>query len=98
VFYTYILASRRNGTLYAGSTDNLARRMVEHQEGALRGFSTRYGVHRLVWFEGHETREAAFRRERQIKEWRRIWKLHLIEDANPDWIDLTGQLNNLLPF
>ncbi|WP_371132670.1 GIY-YIG nuclease family protein [Phenylobacterium sp.] len=88
MFYTYLLASKRNGTLYAGSTDDLAHRICEHREKARAGFTARYGVNVLVWFEAHESREAAFRRERRIKEWRRSWKLLLIEDANPTWRDL----------
>ncbi len=87
-FYVYILASKRNGTLYTGMTDDLARRSWEHQTGAMAGFTKKYGVKTLVWFEAHETREAAFFRERQIKKWKRSWKLQLIEAANPDWKDL----------
>ncbi len=98
MFYTYILASKRNGTLYTGSTDSLSRRVFEHREGAIPGFTTKYGVKMLVWFEGHETREAAFRRERQIKESQRRWKLRLIEDLNPTWRDLYEELNDLLVF
>ena len=98
MFYTYILASQRNGTLYTGSTDDLARRVHEHKTREIRGFTATYAVDRLVWFEAHESRHAAFRRERQIKEWRRAWKLRLIEEINPDWLDLTDELNNLLPF
>lgn len=87
-FYVYILASRRNGTLYTGMTDDLARRVEEHRTGALPGFTKRYGVKILVWFEVHETREAAFVRERQIKKWERNWKLRTIEGTNPEWMDL----------
>lgn len=87
-FYIHILASKRNGTLYVGMTDNLGRRMWEHQTGAMVGFTKKYGVKTLVWFEAHETREAAFFRERQIKKWNRSWKLQLIEAGNPDWKDL----------
>lgn len=88
-FYTYILASRRNGTLYTGSTDNLAKRVYEHQEKVRGGFTAKYGVNILVWYEQFETRDAAFKRERQIKEWRRVWKLELIEKTNPWWQDLS---------
>ena len=91
-FYTYILASRRNGTLYTGSTDDLLKRVVEHQEKLRRGFTARHGVARLVWFELHGTRDEAFRRERQIKEWKRVWKLDLIERKNPGWDDLLPTL------
>ena len=87
-FFTYIVASQRNGTLYTGSTDNLIKRINEHREGRFGGFTDRYGVAMLVWYEVHETRHAAFLRERQIKEWKRVWKLELIEKTNPGWIDL----------
>ena len=90
-FYVYILASGRNGTLYTGMTDDLARRMEEHRTGALPGFTKRYGVKTLVWFEAHETRDAVFFRERQIKKWERKWKLRTIEEANPDWKDLVEE-------
>ncbi|HEX6859668.1 MAG TPA: GIY-YIG nuclease family protein [Caulobacteraceae bacterium] len=91
-FYAYIMASGRNGTLYTGSTDNLAKRVYEHQDKVRGGFTAKYGVDRLVWFEQFETREGAFKRERQIKEWRRVWKLELIEKTNPWWRDLTETL------
>ena len=92
-FYTYILASRRNGTLYTGSTDDLARRVWEHKEKIRPGFTSKYGVTLLVWYEAIETREGAVLRERQIKKWERAWKLRLIEDMNPDWNDLYLSLN-----
>ncbi|MBP7651118.1 MAG: GIY-YIG nuclease family protein [Phenylobacterium sp.] len=98
MFYTYILARQRNGTLHTGSTDDLARQVFEHREKVRPGFSSKYGVDKLVWFEAFELRENAFRRERQIKEWRRVWKLRLIEEANPDRCDLGDDLNNLLVF
>ena len=91
-FYTYILAGRRNGVIYTGSTDDLLKRVVEHREKLRGGFTARYGVSRLVWFECHGTRDEAFRRERQIKEWRREWKLDLIERMNPGWDDLLPTL------
>ena len=91
-FYTYILASARNGTLYTGSTDDLAKRVYDHKMKVRRGFTEKYGVATLVWFEVHETRETAFRRERQIKEWNRRWKLELIETDNPQWLDLYDTL------
>jgi putative endonuclease len=91
-FFVYILASRRNGTLYAGMTDNLARRVWEHQTGLVRGFTKKYGVKTLVWYELHESRETAFQRERQLKKWNRAWKLALIERSNPNWRDLTAEL------
>ena len=91
-FYVYILASRRNGTLYVGMTDDLVRRVWEHQIGAVPGFTRKYGVKMLVWYEQHETRETAFQRERQIKRWNRAWKLQLIERFNPTWKDLAVDL------
>lgn len=91
-FYTYILAGRRNGTLYTGSTDDLLKRVVEHREKLRGGFTARYDVSRLVWYEHHGTRDEAFRRERQIKEWRREWNLDLIERMNPAWDDLLPTL------
>lgn len=86
-YWVYILASRRNGTIYVGHTDNLAKRLTEHRDGRLPGFAQRHGCTILVWAEWHETRAGAFRRERAIKEWRRSWKLRLIEDQNPIWED-----------
>lgn len=87
-FYVHILASRRNGTIYVGSTDNLTKRIWEHKEGVRPGFTCRYAVKMLVWCEVHEGREGAVRRERRIKEWKRAWTLGLIEKRNPDWRDL----------
>ncbi|MBL8770437.1 MAG: GIY-YIG nuclease family protein [Phenylobacterium sp.] len=91
MFYTYMLASRRNGTLYVGSTDGLQRRMWEHRAKVRPGFTARYGVTLLVWFERHETRAGAVQRERRIKAWRRSWKIMLIEADNPTWRDLCGE-------
>jgi len=92
LFYVYILASQRNGTLYIGYTDDLSRRLYEHRNTGLSRFTAKYGVHRLVYFEEHETREGAWTRERQMKKWRRAWKLELIERFNPGWEDLTHLL------
>jgi putative endonuclease len=97
-FFVYILASAPYGTLYTGHTDDLARRVHEHREKARPGFTARYGVTKLVWFEAFELRENAFRRERRIKDWRRKWKIELIEAENPTWRDLYQDLNNLLGF
>jgi putative endonuclease len=91
-FFVYILASKRNGTLYTGMTDNLARRVWQHRSGSVPGFTRKYGVKTLVWYEVHESRETAFQRERQIKKWNRAWKLELIERPNPTWRDLTHEL------
>jgi putative endonuclease len=86
--FVYLLASRPFGTLYAGSTSDLIRRVWEHKIKAVPGFTAKYGVDRLVWFETRESLAAAARRERQIKEWKRAWKIELIEKDNPHWIDL----------
>ncbi len=93
-FWVYILASKRNGTLYTGHTENLPERVHEHRTGAKPGFASRYGATRLVWVEPHPTREAAKVREKRIKAWKRAWKLKLIEESNPDWDDLYDELNN----
>ena len=88
----YILASERNGTLYAGVTSDIARRAWMHTSDAVEGFTKRYAVHRLVYVEFHETMPDAIVREKQIKKWRRAWKLALIEKTNPQWRDLYGDL------
>jgi putative endonuclease len=87
-FYVYIVASAPYGTLYIGQTDNLRKRIFEHRAKVRPGFTAKYGVTRLVWFENFELRENAVRRERQMKEWRRKWKIELIETTNPRWDDL----------
>jgi putative endonuclease len=92
-FYVYILANFCNGTLYVGMTDDLARRIFEHQTGIIPGFTKKHNLKMLVWYEVHESRETAFQRERQIKKWNRAWKLELIEATNPNWKDLTDELN-----
>jgi putative endonuclease len=84
----YILASRRNGTLYVGVTSNLVQRVWQHKENLAEGFTKKYGVHTLVWFEAHETMESAISREKALKGWQREWKLELIESANAAWRDL----------
>ncbi|WEK48955.1 MAG: GIY-YIG nuclease family protein [Candidatus Kaistia colombiensis] len=84
----YIKASKRYGTLYIGVTSNLAARAWQHREGLIEGFSKRYGAKLLVYFEMHDTMEAAIRREKQLKEWQRDWKIRLVEESNPDWTDL----------
>jgi putative endonuclease len=91
-FWVYILASRRNGTLYIGMTDDLAKRIWQHRIGALPGFTKKYKVKMLVWYEQHASRESAFRRERQLKKWYRGWKLQLIERMNSEWRDLWDDL------
>jgi putative endonuclease len=87
-FWVYILASRIGGTLYIGVTSRLIERIWEHREGVMEGFTKHYGVHRLVWFELHATAEYAIRREKQLKEWQRAWKIRLIQETNPNWDDL----------
>ena len=84
----YMLASQRNGTLYVGVTSDLVKRIWEHKADVAEGFTRRYGVHSLVWYEQHETMVSAISREKAIKEWQRQWKLNLIEAMNPDWKDL----------
>jgi len=84
----YILASKRNGTLYVGVTNDIARRTWEHRARAVAGFTRRYRVHQLVYAEFHATMPEAIVREKQIKKWNRAWKLELIERANPEWRDL----------
>ena len=91
-YLVYILASRRNGTLYTGLTNNLVRRGWQHRNGLIEGFTKKYGVHRLVWFEMHEDIYSAIRREKQIKKWYRAWKIALIEKSNPEWEDLYDKL------
>ena len=86
--YVYIMASGRNGTLYTGVTTDLARRTYEHREGQLEGFTRKYAVKMLVWFEIHESVTSAIAREKAMKRWRRAWKLALIEADNPQWRDL----------
>ena len=86
--YVYIMASGRNGTLYIGVTSNLLKHVWEHREGIAPGFTERYGCKILVWFEVHDRIDDAIRREKQMKEWRRTWKLRQIEAMNPDWRDL----------
>ena len=89
----YILASKRNGTLYIGVTSALWNRVATHKDGGVKGFTQKYGVMLLVWYEHHHTVEAAIQREKQIKEWKREWKLKLIERFNPDWKDLHEEID-----
>ncbi len=87
-FYIYILASKRNGTLYIGVTSNLPQRIWQHKNNQFDGFCKKYNVKQLVYFEQHETAESAITREKQLKKWNRAWKLKLIEKENPQWEDL----------
>ncbi len=87
-FYVYILASKRNGTLYIGATSQLAARVWQHKNKVTDGFSAKYGVDKLVYYEAHGSAAAAIVREQQMKKWRRGWKIELIEGRNPEWRDL----------
>ncbi len=87
-YYVYILASKRNGTLYIGFTNDIERRVGEHKNNARRSFTSRYKIYMLVYFEEFNNSYDAFRRERQMKKWKRDWKLKLIEENNPNWNDL----------
>ena len=91
-YFVYILASKRNGTLYVGVTNDLVRRVYEHRNHVNPGFTSTNNVHRLVYFETHEDVAQAIRREKQLKKWRRAWKLELIEEQNPYWNDLYDTL------
>jgi len=92
MFYVYLLASRREGTLYLGVTRDLVRRTYQHKEKLLPGFTSRYDVGRLVWFEVYDDPTTAIEREKQIKKWRRDWKIALIEKENPEWRDLYPEI------
>jgi putative endonuclease len=94
-YFVYILASKRNGTLYVGVTNDLARRMTEHKAKLIPSFTRQYDVTLLVYFETYESVLEARAREHSLKRWRRSWKLKLIEGLNPDWRDLTDELNTL---
>ena len=87
-YYVYILASDKNGTLYIGVTSDLQKRVYEHRNDLVDGFTKKYGVHRLVHFEETNDIEAALLREKQLKKWNRAWKIRLIEESNPGWRDL----------
>ena len=91
-FYVYMLASQRNGTLYTGMTSDLVKRVWQHRNGEVEGFTKRYGVKRLVFYEIHQSAESAITREKQIKKWRRKWKLCIIEKDNPYWEDLYDKI------
>ena len=92
MYFVYILASRRNGTLYVGVTDNLVRRVYEHKNDLGDGFTKPYGVHLLVYYGGTSEVVSAIQREKQIKKWNRAWKIELIERVNQDWKDLYNEL------
>ena len=91
-YCVYILASARNGTLYVGVTSNLLQRVWQHKEGLADGFTKKYEISSLVWYEQHDSAESAITREKQIKKWNRMWKIRLIEATNPYWNDLYSGL------
>jgi putative endonuclease len=86
--FVYIMSNRKHGTLYVGVTADLVRRAYEHRTGCIEGFTRRYGLKRLIWFEGHEEIVPAIQRVKAIKDWPRAWKVRLIERTNPEWADL----------
>jgi putative endonuclease len=92
VFYVYLLASQKQEPLYLGVTKDLVRRVYQHKEKLTPGFTSRYDVRRLVWFEVYEDPSNAIAREREVKKWRRIWKIELIEKSNPEWRDLYPEI------
>lgn len=87
-FFVYILASQKNGTLYIGVTSDLKKRIWEHKNNVVEGFTEKYKVHNLVWYEQHDNAESAITREKQMKEWKREWKIKRIVEMNPEWKDL----------
>jgi len=91
-YYTYIMASKKNGVLYVGVTNDIIKRSYEHKVGIVKGFTKRYNIKILVYYEIHGSIEAAITREKQIKKWKRDWKIELIEKENPEWNDLYGTL------
>ena len=91
-FYVYILASKRNGTLYTGVTSDLIQRVWQHKHHMVEGFTKKYRVKKLVYYEVHDNAESAITREKRIKKWRRKWKLRLIEEKNPQWTDLYNEI------
>jgi len=90
--YVYLMASRKDGTLYLGVTRDLIRRVYQHKNKTLKGFTSRYGVDRLVWFETYDDPTTAIEREKDVKKWRREWKVRLINESNPDWRDLYQEI------
>ncbi len=90
--YVYILASKKNGTLYVGMTKNLPHRIFEHQNGLIEGFTKKYSVKTLVWIEGHQLVTSAIQREKSIKKYCRQWKINLIEENNTEWLDISHQI------
>ena len=91
-YYVYILANKRRGTLYVGVTNNLIRRVFEHKNKLMEGFTERYDVNLLVWYQASESVESAIAHEKKLKRWRREWKIEMIETLNPEWVDLYQQI------
>jgi putative endonuclease len=96
-YYVYIMGSKRNGTLYTGITGDLIRRTYQHRNGLLSGFTKKYGVTQLVWYEVHQDVNEAIKREKNIQAWKRQWKLRLIEESNPEWNDLYEEITGCQP-
>ncbi len=92
MYYVYLLATRKHGTLYVGVTNDLLRRVYQHKTHAAPGFTSRYNIHQLVWFESYDDPQNAIAREKEIKKWWRDWKINLVERSNPEWIDLYALL------
>ena len=92
MYFVYLLASQRNGTLYIGVTNDLGRRVEQHRTESVPGFTRRYHVHTLVWFETFARIDEAIAREKQLNGWNRAWKLRLIEKSNPDWLDVSADI------
>jgi putative endonuclease len=93
-FYVYLLASKKHGTLYLGVTNDIVRRVFQHRTKATGGFTARYDVNKLVWFEVYDDVITAITREKELKKWRRDWKIRLIEETNPNWDDLYPGISN----
>ncbi len=94
MYYVYLLATRKHGTLYVGVTNDLLRRVYQHKTHAAPGFTSCYNIHQLVWFESYDDPQNAIAREKEIKKWRRDWKINLVERSNPEWIDLYASLTS----
>lgn len=93
-YFVYILANKKNGTLYTGITDNLLRRVIEHKEKLNKGFASKYNIDKLVYFENFKYIDEAIKREKCIKKWKRVWKIELIEMVNKEWNDLFSEIAN----
>ncbi|NDE90191.1 MAG: GIY-YIG nuclease family protein [Alphaproteobacteria bacterium] len=91
-FFVYILTNKKHGTLYIGMTNNIGRRIYEHQNGLIEGFTKKYNLKKLIYYEHYETHDEAFTRERRLKDWNRDWKIKLIETNNPEWKDISTEL------